>query len=199
SDRHSIVLGRSSSAPMPIRNVTTTPRSTLSPYTHGLPPSAGLAAAKRATSDTAGAAARTGGDRHANPNTPATVLQWDGTYDTSGSPGDAAGAIGPYSYLQVMNSRVALYQRNAQLVAAQGLGAFLGLEQTHCLVEPQVLWDPYTNAYYFTVLDLGATLAGGDCPVGQESLWYGWSKTKSPTTLSSGDWCALHYDDYGAD
>jgi hypothetical protein len=127
------------------------------------------------------------------------VQHWDGTFDTSGSPGDATGAVGPYSYLQVMNSRVALYQRNAQLVSAQSLGVFLGLDQSHCLVEPQVLWDPYTNAYYFTVLDLGATLAGGDCPVGQESLWYGWSKTKNPTTLSSGDWCALHYDDYGAD
>ena len=36
-------------------------------------------------------------------------------------------------------------------------------------------------------------------PTGQETLWYGWSRTAAPDSLTSSNWCALHFDDYGAD
>jgi hypothetical protein len=164
----------------------------------GMMASPGLAAAK-ATSD---AAARPGAGPHlrAQPNTPVKLQQWTGIYDTSsGSPGDATGAVGPNTVVQMVNSRIGLYLRSGSLVSSQGLGIFLGLDQAHCLSQPQILWDPYTNMYYFSVLDYGLTLSGGDCPSGQETLWYGWSRSASPATLTSSDWCALHFDDYGAD
>jgi hypothetical protein len=196
---HPVVLGRSSSAPMPNRAVAAHRRATLSRFTPGLPPSAALAAAKMETDGPAGTHAGSGADANTDPSPPQALQQWDGTHDTSGTPGDATAAAGPSTLVQVVNSRIALNLRSGQFVDAQGLGIFLGLEQSHCLVEPQVLWDPYTNAYFFTMLDLGKTLPGGDCPVGQESLWYGWSKTKAPSSLASSNWCALHYDDYGDD
>jgi hypothetical protein len=199
SGKHPVVLGRSSSAPMPDRAVPAHPRATLSRFTQGLPSSPGLAAAKMASPD-APATARTGAGSNTvtDPSPPQSMQQWDGTHDTSGTPGDATAAVGPSTLVQVVNSRIALYQRSGQFVDAQGFGIFLGLDQQHCLVEPQIEWDPYTNAYFFSVLDFGTTLPGGDCPVGQESIWYGWSKTKSPASLAPGNWCALHYDDYGA-
>ena len=195
-----VVLGRSTSAPMPHRAVPAHPAATLSRFTQGLPPSAGLAAAKArddAATATAGAGSAAGTNAATDPVPPTTMQQWDGTHDIAGSPGDATAAAGPYTAVQMVNSRIALTWRSGESIDAQALGVFLGLDQTHCLVEPQVLWDPYTNGYYFSILDMGTTLAGGDCPVGQESLWYGWSKSTSPTSLTSADWCVLHYDDYG--
>jgi hypothetical protein len=197
---HTVVLGRASSAPMPNVVAPAHPRATLSRFTQGLLPSARLAAAKMTTT---AAPERTTGAVHAggatDPAPPTAMQQWDGTHDPTGSPGDATAAVGPSSVVQVVNSRIALYQRSGTYVDGQALATFLGLGQPHCLVEPQVQWDPYTNAYFFALLDLGPTLSGGDCPVGKESLWYGWSKTKNPASLAAGNWCALHYGDYGGD
>jgi hypothetical protein len=166
-----LVLGRSSSAPLP----------------------------ERPTGAEVDGFAGTATNLRAGPNTPSKLQQWVGIFDTRGTPGDATGAVGPSTMVEMVNTRVGLYQRSGHLVASQGLGVFLGLTQAHCLMEPQIHWDPYTNAYYFAMVDRGVTLVGGDCPVGQETLWYGWSTTPNPASLTASDWCALHFDDYGGD
>jgi hypothetical protein len=164
-----LVTGRSSSAPLPER-----------------PHDAGSDGSARARANL-----------RTDLNTPSRLQEWTGMFDTRGTPGDATGAVGPSTMVEMVNTKVGLYLRSGHLVAWQGLGPFLGLSQAHCLGQPQIHWDPYTNAYYFAMVDRGVVILGGDCPVGQETMWYGWSTTGNPTSLTSNDWCALHFDDYG--
>jgi hypothetical protein len=191
------VLGRATSAPLarPARGTAhTLPRGI-----EAMPASPGLAAAKASSGAAFGRPRTVHGHLRAQPNLPVKLQQFAGMYDASGSPGDATGAAGPSTVVQVINSRIGLYHRSGEVIATQGLGIFLGLSQAHCLSQPQVLWDPYTNMYFFSLVDFGVTLAGSDCPTGQETLWYGWSRSAAPETLTSTDWCALHFDDYAAD
>jgi hypothetical protein len=165
-----LVTGHSSSAPLPDR-----------PNGGGVDASSGAGAHPRA-----------------DPSTPSKLQQWTGIFDTRGTPGDATGAVGPSTMVEMVNTKIGLYLRSGLLVSSQDLSPFLGLTRTHCLMQPQIHWDPYTSAYYFAMADRGVALPGGDCPVGQETLWYGWSTTSSPSSLSSVDWCALHFDGYAA-
>jgi hypothetical protein len=196
---HAYTVGHASSAPVAARPGRAAP-SALPRGVQGLPASPALARAKADGAGAAGTPAR--GPSHqlrAAPNLPVKLQQFGGMYDATQSPGDATGAAGPNTIVQVINSRIGLYHRSGEVISSLGMGVFLGLPEAHCFSQPQVLWDPYTNMYYFSVLDYGITLAGGDCPSGQETLWYGWSRSAMPGTLTSSDWCALHFDDYGAD
>jgi hypothetical protein len=166
-----LVTGRSSSAPLP----------------------------KRSNDAGGGGSAGVRTNLRTDLNTPSKLQQWSGIFDTRGTPGDATGAAGPSTMVEMVNTKIGLYQRSGHLIASVGFGLFLGLSQSHCLMQPQIHWDPYTNAYYFAMVDRGVALIGGDCPVGQETVWYGWSTRPNPTSLTSTDWCALHFDDYGGD
>ena len=130
---------------------------------------------------------------------PHMVAGWTGVFDPSVTPPDTSGAAGPLSYVELVNDRWGIFDRATKtLVASGSLGDLIGTDPSDCISTPQVFWDPYTNAYYFSVLDYGVPDSGGNCPTGQETLYYGWSKTSNPISGTSTDWCVEHTSSYGA-
>jgi len=106
------------------------------------------------------------------------------------SPSDSTGAIGPANYLEVVNSRVAVFDRNLLPVNASGqpdqaaLDAFVNLPGWD-VGDPQIQWDQQSQRwYYLTYATQGST----------NGLAYGWSKTSDPSDLGSGGWCKLLLD-----
>jgi hypothetical protein len=99
------------------------------------------------------------------------------------SPSDSAGAIGPFSYIQLIERSVSIYNRHSQAVIATGtLNQLAGNSSVSSNTYPQILWDATTNRFYYAM----ATRTGSS-----SKLSFGFSKTPNPTTISSADWC--HY------
>jgi hypothetical protein len=118
---------------------------------------------------------------------PQIVKAWPGRYDPRSSPPDATGAVGPSSYIQLINRGFAIYNRNGVLVSSGGLAAFFGA-QNRQVGEPQIHWDPYTGAFYF---------AGIDFLDGRERIFYGWSRSPKPLSGDDSQWCKYRYGEYG--
>src|SRR5437764_2774209 len=108
------------------------------------------------------------------------------------SPSDSTGAIGPNHYVEMVNSRVAVYARSGlRSQATMDLAAFVGASGNDAF-DPQVQWDPSANRWFYV-----ADLVGS--PRGSDYIALGWSKTSDPSDLSNG-WCrfVLNTDDlYG--
>src|SRR5262245_23161730 len=97
--RHPFVMGRSSSGPLavPARSTATLPANV-----QGMLASPGLADAKAGEASSA-----VRGPSHqlrADPNLPVKLQQFTGMSDPTQSPGDATGAAGPNTIVQVINS-----------------------------------------------------------------------------------------------
>jgi hypothetical protein len=129
----------------------------------------------------------------------APVLQrsWNGVFDTSGSPSDSNGAIGPDRYVELINTKFAIYTRTSNSPLSTGkLSTLAGLSSpdNFFLTDPEVIWDPDTQRFYYVVLD--ADVAYRAITNGFDFL-FGFSKTSSPS--SPGDWCtytvSAGYDD----
>jgi hypothetical protein len=111
-----------------------------------------------------------------NPFAPITGASWAGVFDTTVSPPDTNGAIGPSNYLEIINLQLGIYTRSGVLVSQTPLGALTGHAQFN-LSDPMVLWDPATQRFYYNVWDTtNATMA------------WGFSKTSSPATAA--DFCS---------
>jgi hypothetical protein len=130
---------------------------------------------------------------------PHMIAGWNGVFDPSVTPPDTAGAAGPLTYVELVNDTWGIYNRPTRtLIASGALSDLLGVGASDCISTPQVFWDPYTNAFYFSVLDYGVPDGDGNCPTGQETLYYGWSTTSDPLSGTSSDWCVEHTSSYGA-
>lgn len=98
------------------------------------------------------------------------------------APPDPTGAIGPSSYIQLINLQYGIYGRDRTLVNSGDLGALTGLPVTE-LSDPQVVWDPSAQRFYYSVLD-----------VNRYGFAFGYSLVPNPQ--SAADFC--HYIlDYG--
>src|SRR3954454_10313291 len=129
--------------------------------------------------------------------TPDTVtagsgLNLPGIDDPSGTPPDTTGAIGPNHYVELVNSRVAAYDRRLNVIGWLPENQFFGAPNDG-VCDGQMLWDAGTNRFYY---------AGLDCDGGSPNhLYYGWSETHDPTHFAGG-WCkfqittAGNLDDY---
>jgi hypothetical protein len=105
----------------------------------------------------------------------------------SATPPDSTGAIGPSNYVEMTNSRVAVYDRSLNLVSSTTLAAFMGLDPAvYFMCDPQIQWVPSANRWLYLFLDCNA-------PINQQAFEFGWSKTSDPTTLSSAGWCQFTY------
>ncbi|HEY1332304.1 MAG TPA: hypothetical protein VGH10_12650 [Actinomycetota bacterium] len=132
------------------------------------------------------------GQSGATTTTPATVLQWEGAHDTSVTPSQTAGAIGPTRYVQLVNSQYSIYDRSGVLrPSGSGSLATLTGVSSGDVSEPQVIWDPGTDRFYFVALDCSDACGGSDP---SNYLVMGYSKTDSPDDAT--DWCAYKLD-YG--
>jgi hypothetical protein len=120
------------------------------------------------------------------PLAPSLVRNWAGQRDTTIAPSDSTGAIGTMRYIELVNSKVAIYKRTSNTPTASGpLQALTGCATKACTdakFDVQVIWDPALNRFFYTTMDVLSS--------NQNFLTFGFSKTATPT-LSFSDWC--HY------
>lgn len=120
----------------------------------------------------------------------ATTFSFEGQAAALTSPPVANGAIGRTRYIQVVNRSVGIYSRTSGALLASGtLDDLAGLSTTVESFDPQIMWDPSTNRFYY--------LMNSNFSASDNRLSFGFSKTATPTNTST-DWC--HYDvAYGAE
>lgn len=113
--------------------------------------------------------------------TPTVLLGKNGLADPNVTPSDSTGAIGATRYIETVNSKVGIYDRNLNLINQNTLQNWWDAAGTNAF-DPQVIWDATTNRFYYT----------GDAVVDDFNnyLAFGFSKTASPNNATT-DWC--HY------
>jgi hypothetical protein len=126
-----------------------------------------------------------------------SVSSWEGVKDASVTPSDSTGAIGPNSYVEMVNLKIAVYSRAHVLLMSEPL-ANLTRSLTYpsgnpVLTDPQIIWDPDTGRFYYVILDASVAYGFND----GIDFEFGFSTDASPTALS--DWCNYEinagYDD----
>jgi len=120
-----------------------------------------------------------------SPNAPAVVggHNFAGQSSVNSSPTDSTGTIGPTRYIQTINSTVRIYNRTTNAAIASGtLNQLAGIASTVNSFDPQMIWDPTTNRFYYA---MDSVFSSTD-----NKLSIGFSKTASPTNVTT-DWC--HY------
>lgn len=142
---------------------------------HGYLPLRGVKTLERAKAHAAemAAALHPGAAAPTAPQAPTLGPSWQGTNDTRFSPPDANGAIGPKSYLEIVNSRIAIYTRSGGLTASATLSVLTG--DSNQLSDPTILWDPDTQRFYYNVWDVQTA-----------TMRWGFSKTNNPTSIPAG-------------
>src|SRR6266704_2451830 len=137
----------------------------------------------------ANAAAARGAGRP-SPPAPATVLapaivrNWAGQRDTTEAPSDSTGAIGTTRYIELVNAKAAIYSRTSNTPTAAGaLLQLTGCATAGCtdnVFDPQVIWDPGTNRFFYAADDIVSST--------QNLLDIGFSTTATPApgTLTVG-------------
>jgi hypothetical protein len=97
-----------------------------------------------------------------------------------GTPPDTTGAIGPQHYVEFVNSKVGVYDRDdLSLVTSRDLDAFTG-RAGQDVFDPQIQWDQQANRWLYLSADVDS--------LNRDFLNFGWSKTADPTDLVNG-WC----------
>jgi hypothetical protein len=105
-----------------------------------------------------------------------------GQFVTTSTPPDTTGAIGTTRYIQLVNTRFGIYNRSTNALIGSGtLNQLAGLAATVNTFDPQVIWDPQTNRFYYFNDSIFSS--------SDNRLSWGFSKTSSPNTAA--DFC--HY------
>lgn len=115
---------------------------------------------------------------------PALLRNWGGQRDTNAAPSDSTGAIGTTRYIELVNARAAIYSRTSNTPTASGsLLNLTGCATQGCtdnVFDPQVIWDPGTNRFFYATDDIVSS--------SENLLDIGFSTSATPT-LSAGSWC----------
>jgi len=106
---------------------------------------------------------------------PIIGASWQGLNNAGVSPPDTNGAIGPNSYVEIINQNIGIYNRAGGLIASATLATLTG--DGGFLSDPMILWDPHSQRFFYNVWD-----------VGQSNMDWGFSKDANPTTIP-GSWC----------
>ncbi len=102
---------------------------------------------------------------------PTIGANWTGVDNFNVTPPDANGAIGPSSYVEIINQNIAIYTRTGSLITTATLGTLTG-HSTLNESDPMVLWDPDTQRFYYNVWDTSAA-----------TMQWGFSKDSNPTAI----------------
>ena len=103
------------------------------------------------------------------------------------TPPDSTGAIGPLDYVEMVNSRVAVYDRSLNLVSSNTLQAFTSQAAGVPLCDPQVQWDASATRWLYSILYCNTASS-------TQFVLVGWSKTSDPSNLSSAGWCQFGFN-----
>jgi hypothetical protein len=107
---------------------------------------------------------------------PIIGASWEGAHDFGLAPPDPNGAIGPNSYIEIINAQIAIYTRTGTLVQQASMATLTG--DSGFLADPMVLWDPATQRFFYNVWD-----------VNQSQMDWGFSKNANPTSIP-GSFCS---------
>ena len=119
-------------------------------------------------------------------------LNASGLSDYAVTPPDSTGGIGPSNYLEAVNQKIGVYDRNLTLLSSTDMGTFTGASILMTVSDPQIQWDSRANRWIYAAIGVQQ---------GANSLLFGWSKGADPSDLTNG-WCrfgigrASHLDDY---
>ena len=110
---------------------------------------------------------------------PQTVNGFNGVYSTCCGPSDSTEAIGPGSYIELVNAKFAIKDRSGSTIKTDSLKSLVGVGSGHFVFDPQIIWDPGTERFYY---------AGDDVVSDTDNrLVFGFSKTSNPS--SAADFC----------
>lgn len=141
------------------------------------------------------ASAHTAAAPKSTPRLPATASQFnglsgDGLADNDWSPSDSTGDIGPMNYIEMVNSKIGVYDRNLYMLDSTSLAAFgaigplLPNPQGSCVFDPQIAWDQQANRWLYSMVE--QTTSTTSCStLNNDYLDFGWSMTSNPL----GGWC----------
>ena len=119
---------------------------------------------------------------------PSILLKKNGLQHPGNTPSDSTGAIGTTRYIETVNSRVGIYDRNLNLIKQDTLENWWD-EPGADVFDPQVIWDATTSRFYYAG---DAVFSDTDNRVA-----FGFSKGASPNNATS-DWCSYQVT-YGSD
>jgi hypothetical protein len=124
-----------------------------------------------------------------SPTVSAISRNFEGVFDTGGTPGDPTGSIGPTRYVELINRKIATYTRTNNVPIASGtLIALTGSPAGTNVFDPQIMWDPTTRRFYYA--------ADAVFSATNNKLAFGFSKSASPNTTS--DFCK-YFINFGSD
>jgi hypothetical protein len=113
---------------------------------------------------------------------PSPVSSWAGLSDSAFAPSDSTGAVGTQRFIQLVNSKFAIYDKGSTVPMSTGsLNTLANASAADTLFDVQVIWDPTTSRFYYTMIDVESQT--------QNNLAFGFSKSASPSSGSSSDWC----------
>jgi len=111
------------------------------------------------------------------------------------APSDSTGAIGPTSYIELINQKIGIYSRTLGLMDSKSLNALTGLPgpPVNELFDVQVIWDGQSNRFFYAMDDVRNNT--------NNLLAWGFSKTGSPATGTPTNWCNYqsNFGTYGSD
>lgn len=144
---------------------------------YAVPDEAAYAAAKARAAQRAGSGSPAAGT---SALAPVTGRSWEGLRDTNFGPSDSTGAIGTSRYIEMVNSKYAIYARTKNRPTASGtLNELVGTPGD--VFDPQVIWDPDTKRFYYATDRVVSST--------ENYIMYGYSKTSTPASGSDADWC----------
>jgi hypothetical protein len=119
---------------------------------------------------------------------PATVRGFNGIRQPNSAPSDSTGAVGTTRYIELVNTNFAIYNKTSNTPLATGtLNQLAGEPAGNNIFDPQVIWDPTTNRFYYAMDDIASAT--------DNRLAIGFSKTATPN--SAADFCHYVFD-YGS-
>jgi hypothetical protein len=113
---------------------------------------------------------------------PTTSKSWSGASDSDFAPSDSTGAAGTQRFIQLVNSEFGIYDKDSTTPISSGsLNTLANASSADTLFDVQVIWDPTTKRFYYTMIDVTSQT--------QNNLAYGYSMDASPSSGSGSDWC----------
>jgi hypothetical protein len=107
---------------------------------------------------------------------------WEGLSAAAFAPSDSTGAVGTSNFIQLVNSQFAIYDKSSDSPLATGpLTTLTGVSASDSVFDVQVIWDATTKRFYYAMDDVANAT--------HNNLAFGFSKTASPDSGSSSDWC----------
>ena len=111
---------------------------------------------------------------------PVNNRAWAGINDTNSAPPDETSAVGTGRYIELVNSKFAIYNKTANApISAGSINSMVGAAGADSVFDVQIMWDATTNRFYYAADDVVSNT--------NNKIAFGFSKTATPS--SAADWC----------